>query len=51
MDMKWLAIMVVGVVTAGMGAAAIDFYTKGQCKSAYVQSTKTADEINKICGK
>jgi len=49
MDTKWLAIMMVGVMGFGMLAASVDTYTRGQCKLAYAQSEKTADEINKIC--
>lgn len=51
MEMKWLAIMMIGVMASGMGALAVTEYQQGQCKLAYVQSTKSADEINKICGK
>lgn len=51
MEAKWLSIMMVGVMSAFMGAVAVDEYSQGQCKLAYAQSTKTADEINKICGK
>ena len=49
MEFKWLAIMIVGIMTASMGSLAVMEYQKGQCKIAYVQSGKTADEINKIC--
>lgn len=49
MEMKWLAIMIIGVMTAGMTAVSIESYTKSQCKLAYAQSFKTAEEINKIC--
>lgn len=49
MEMKWFAIMVVGVMAAGMSAVAIESYTKSQCKLAYVQTAKSAEEINKIC--
>lgn len=49
MDTKWIAIMMVGIIGFGMLAESVSTYTKGQCKLAYAQSEKTADEINKIC--
>ena len=49
LDMKWLSIMMIGIMVAGMGGMAMTEYQKSQCKLAYAQSTKTADEINKIC--
>jgi hypothetical protein len=49
MDSKWLAICVVGVVIGMFAPLGIMEYSKNQCKIAYVQSGKTADEITKIC--
>jgi len=49
MESKWLAIMMIGTMAAGMTAVAVESYNESQCKLAYVQSTKTAEEINKIC--
>lgn len=51
MELKWFAIAMVGIMSAGMAAVAVEAYTHNQCKLAYVQSTKTADEIIRICGK
>jgi hypothetical protein len=51
METKWLAIMMIGIMAVSMGALAVEKYTQGQCKLAYAQSTKTADEILKLCGK
>ena len=42
MESKWLAICIVGTL-------GVMEYSKKLCKIAYVQSGKTADEINKIC--
>ncbi len=49
MEIKWFAIAVSVIFGGGMAAAGIGEYQKGQCKIAYVQSNKTAEEINKIC--
>ena len=48
-EMKWLSIMMIGIMVAGMGGIAMTDYQKSQCKLAYAQSSKTADEINQIC--
>jgi hypothetical protein len=51
METKWLAISLAVLFGGTMTAAGVTEYQKGQCKIAYVQSTKTAEEISKICGK
>lgn len=49
MEIKW-AMIAMAVLFGGLVAAgSIGEYQKGQCKIAYVQSNKTAEEINKIC--
>jgi hypothetical protein len=49
MDSKWLAICIVGFSAAMFAPLAVMEYSKSQCKIAYVQSGKTAEEITKIC--
>ena len=49
MELKWAMITLSVLFGGAMCAAGMGEYQKGQCKIAYVQSTKTAEEINKIC--
>lgn len=49
METKWLAIMMIGIMSAGFGGMAVESYASNQCKLAYAQSDKTADEILKVC--
>lgn len=49
MEGKWIAICIVGTVAALFAPLGVMEYSKNQCKIAYVQSGKTADEIAKIC--
>ena len=49
MESKWLAICIVGFSVAMFTPLAVMEYSKNQCKIAYVQSGKSADEIHKIC--
>lgn len=49
MEVKWAMIAMAVIFGGGMAAAGIGEYQKGQCKIAYVQSNKTAEEINRIC--
>lgn len=49
METKWLAIMMIGIMVAGFGSAAVESYSSNQCKLAYAQSEKTAEEILKVC--
>ena len=51
MEAKWISIsiaIIFGVIGIGIG---VSEYQRGQCKIAYSQSTKTAEEIKTICGK
>ena len=50
-EMKWLAIMTMGIFAALFTAMAVEKYTDNQCKIAYSTSTKTADEIRRLCGR
>jgi hypothetical protein len=50
MEYKWLAILVVGVFSTMFTALAVEKYSVSQCKIAYVQSSKSAEEIIKLCG-
>jgi hypothetical protein len=49
MEFKWLAILIVGAFSAMFTALAVEKYSVSQCKIAYVQSSKSAEEITKIC--
>lgn len=49
METKWAMIALAVLFGGAMMGASIEEYQKGQCKIAYVQSTKTAEEINRIC--
>jgi hypothetical protein len=50
MEIKWMAIAFTVLFGGAMMALGITEYQKGQCKIAYVQSNKTAEEIKNICG-
>lgn len=49
MESKWLAICIVGAVFGMFAPLAVSKYAESQCKIAYVQTNKTAEEISKIC--
>ena len=51
MEMKWFAILVVGVFSTMFTTIAFEKYSAGQCKIAYAGTNKSADEILKLCGK
>ena len=51
MEIKWAMIAMAIIFGGAMSAAGIGEYQKGQCKIAYSQSAKTAEEIKTICGK
>lgn len=51
MEMKWLAILVIGVFSGLFTAIAVDKYSENQCKIAYAASNKTAEDIVKLCGR
>ena len=48
METKWIVLI---VLMGWFMVLAVDRYTGNQCKIAYVQSGKSADEIVKLCGK
>lgn len=51
MEAKWICIsiaIIFSVLGIGIG---VSEYQKGQCKVAYSQTTKTAEEIKTICAK
>lgn len=49
MEMKWLMVAWATIMTAMFVGMGFEAYTKSECRTAYVQSNKSADEINKIC--
>ena len=51
MEMKWLAIMTLGIFSALFTTVAVEKYSNGQCKIAYAASSKSAEDIVKLCGR
>ena len=49
MEFKWIMIAVAVSFSALMAPMVVDKYASAQCRIAYTQSTKTAEEISKIC--
>lgn len=48
-DVKWIMIGFALIVSAMFGGAALITYNQSQCRIAYAQSDKTAEEISKVC--
>ena len=50
METSWIVYMAImfGII---FGAEAYNDYTKSECVKAYATSTRTADDIEKICKK
>lgn len=46
---KWLSICIIGVVVGMFAPLAVSEYTKSQCRVAYAQSNRTAQEIAEVC--
>lgn len=51
MEFKWIAILMIGVFGTLFMAISVEKYSESQCKIAYVQSNKSAEDILKLCGK
>lgn len=51
MEANWLAIMISILFMGAFTALSVETYYRNQCKIAYAQSGKSADEIVKICQK
>ena len=49
MESKWLMIAWASIMVAMFVGMGFEAHTKSECRTAYVQSNKTAEEINKIC--
>jgi hypothetical protein len=49
MEMKWFAIMMVGIVVAMSGSVAVSKHSERNCIASFAMSDRTADEIEKIC--
>lgn len=49
METKWAAIGTAAIIAFVMIAGMYENYEKRQCRQAYAQTTKTVDDINKIC--
>jgi hypothetical protein len=51
MELKWLMIAWAVIMIAFAGSMAYEAKTQTECRIAFAQSNKTADEIKQICGK
>lgn len=51
MELKWIMIGIAVVFVAMFASIGVGEYQKGQCKTAYTWSGKSAEDIVKICGK
>lgn len=51
MEMKWLAIMMVGIMGTAMVGLGVEKYQQGQCRVAAINRNMVASEIEKVCGK
>ena len=51
MELKWLMIAWAVIMGSIMAAGAYEAKTKADCRTAFAQSNKTAEEIKSICGK
>ena len=53
MDMKWFAIMIVGLAAFEFGSIVVGDYLKhkaqSECRIVGIQAGKNAEEIDKIC--
>ncbi len=49
MEAKWISIAIAAVFVAIAAENAVDRYSESQCKMAYTQSNRSADDIAKIC--
>lgn len=49
METKWAAIGSAVILAFVMVAGMYDTYAKRECRTAYAESTRTVDEITKIC--
>lgn len=49
MDMKWIAIMAIGMFGAMFAGIGISEHQKSQCRVAAIQAKMPVDEIAKVC--
>lgn len=50
MEIKWITIALMVTFSGGFAAVGIEKYSGSQCKIAYAASTKSAEDILKLCG-
>ena len=50
MEMKWIAIMAIGMFGAMFAGIGIDQYNKNQCRIEAIKAGVEADKINMACG-
>lgn len=51
MDLKWISITMIVLFGGMFAGVSYEAKSKAECRIAFSQSNKTADEIVKICGK
>lgn len=51
MELKWLMIAWATIMLGMFGSASYEAKSKADCRTAFAQSNKTAEEIKTICGK
>lgn len=51
MDIKWLMIAWAAIMLGMFASASYEAKTKADCRTAFAQSNKTAEEIKTICGR
>ena len=49
METKWVAIGIIGLMTALMSPIAIQEYSKTECKLTAIKQNMSADDILKLC--
>ena len=49
MELKWLAIMMVGIFGAMFVGLGIETYNRQQCRIAAIEAKMPADDIAKVC--
>lgn len=51
MEIKWLMVAWAVIMTGMFAGMSYEAKTRADCRVAFAQSNKTADEIVKLCGK
>ena len=49
MELKWLAVMMVGIFGAMFLGMGVETYNRQQCRIAAIEAKMTPDDIAKVC--